>query len=114
MVTAELFFKDGRFPKDFYRSAAPFGAETTGTIFAAHPTRPGRNVNGVNTFEIDETLPSALFDRCGFYQGFVNQKVVPLYPNPTGQLRKNLIKNLQFFYDNNGKDCVQVFPYGRD
>jgi unspecific peroxygenase len=116
MVTAESFFKDGRFPQDFHRAAAPFAAETAGNIFLAHPTQPGRNVNGVNTFEVDTTLPSAIFDPCGSYQGFVTQKVVPLYPNPTGQLRKNLMKNLQFFYDNNnfGDSCAQVFPYGQE
>ncbi|KAH6910881.1 hypothetical protein BKA70DRAFT_1459687 [Coprinopsis sp. MPI-PUGE-AT-0042] len=85
MVTAEGFFKDGRFPKDFHRPAAPVdGSSSAASIFRAHPTQPGRNVNGVNTFVVDTSLPSILFDNCGFYQGFVNQRVVPLYPNPTG------------------------------
>ncbi|KAH6910875.1 Chloroperoxidase [Coprinopsis sp. MPI-PUGE-AT-0042] len=116
VAAAELFFKDGRFPNDFHRPSAPVDGSTAGAIFLAHPTEPGRNVNGVNTFQVDHTLPSGILDPCGFYQGFVNQKVVPLYPNPTGLLRKNLIKNLQFFYDTNGFDgtCDQVFPYGQE
>ncbi|KAH6910882.1 hypothetical protein BKA70DRAFT_1459696 [Coprinopsis sp. MPI-PUGE-AT-0042] len=57
-----------------------------------------RNVNGINTFEVDHTLPSGILDPCGFYKGFVNLKIIPLYPNPTGLLKTNLIKNLKFCY----------------
>ena len=85
-------------------------------IFAAHPTEPGKNVNGVNTFEVDTSIGSAT-DPCGFYAGFVNVKVKGLYPEPTGLLRKNLIKNLQLFYDTFGgpaSPCEQLFPYGQE
>ncbi|KAH6910879.1 hypothetical protein BKA70DRAFT_1268828 [Coprinopsis sp. MPI-PUGE-AT-0042] len=116
MVTAEGFFKDGHFPEDFHRPANVVEGSSLFAIYLAHPTQPGRNVNGVDTFEVDNSIPSALIDGCGFYQEFVKQKVVPLYPNPTGQLRKNLMKNLQIFYDNNHFDgtCDQVFPYGQE
>ncbi|KAH6910884.1 Chloroperoxidase [Coprinopsis sp. MPI-PUGE-AT-0042] len=113
MVTAERFFKDAHFPEDFYRSATPVDASAAALIYAAHPTEPGRNVNGVNTFEVDHSIGS-LTDICGFYAGFVNIKIKNLYPNPTGLLRKNLIKNLQFFYDTFGGQCEQIFPYGQE
>ncbi|KAH6883608.1 Chloroperoxidase [Coprinopsis sp. MPI-PUGE-AT-0042] len=116
MATAESFFKDARFPVDFHRPAAPVDGSAIAGIFAARPTQPGRNVNGVNTFQVDTSMGSVI-DPCGFYQGFVNVNVKGLYPNPTGLLRKNLIKNLQFFYDTfagRGADCQQLFPYGQE
>jgi unspecific peroxygenase len=116
MVTAESFFKDNRFPDDFHRPSAPVDGSAIPAIFLAHPTQPGRNVNGVNTFEVDTSIGS-LIDPCGFYDGFVNVKVKGLYPNPTGLLKKNLIKTLQLFYETfsaQGLDCEQVFPYGKD
>ena len=114
MVTAERFFKDMQFPVDFHRPAAPVSGQDIGTIYAAHPTLPGKNVNGVNTFEVDTSIGS-ITDPCGFYNGFVNVKVKGLYPNPKGALRRNLNKNLQFFYDTFADSgCPQIFPYGQD
>jgi unspecific peroxygenase len=114
MATAERFFKGMQFPKDFHRPAAPVSGSTIEAIYAAHPTEPGRNVNGTNTFEVDYSIGS-LTDTCAFYTGFVMTKVAALYPNPAGVLRRNLKRNLELFYDTvAGNDCVQVFPYGRD
>ncbi|KAH6905841.1 aromatic peroxygenase precursor [Coprinopsis sp. MPI-PUGE-AT-0042] len=116
MVTAESFLKDGRFPVDFHRSAIPVAAVGTAQIFAAHPTEPGRNVNGVNTFEVDRSL-GGLTDVCGFYNGFINDKVLRQYPNPTGLLRTNLNKYLDLFYVETGFSalgCEQLFPFGQD
>ncbi|KAH6885636.1 hypothetical protein BKA70DRAFT_1337465 [Coprinopsis sp. MPI-PUGE-AT-0042] len=114
MVTAERFFKDMQFPVDFHRPAAPVTGADIGAIYAAHPTQPGKNVNGVNTFQVDTSIGS-ITDTCGFYTGFVNVKVKGLYPNPTGILKRNLNKNLQFLYDTfSGAGCPQIFPYGQD
>ncbi|KAH6910883.1 Chloroperoxidase, partial [Coprinopsis sp. MPI-PUGE-AT-0042] len=115
MVTAEGFFKDGHFPEDFHRPAAPVDGSSAASIFLAHPTQPGRNVNGINTLRFDNTLPSALSIPAASTKDLSIRRLCPLYPNPAGQLRKNLIKNLQIFYDNSGFDgtCDQVFPYGQ-
>ncbi|KAH6905855.1 Chloroperoxidase [Coprinopsis sp. MPI-PUGE-AT-0042] len=118
MVTAELFLKDNRFPVDFHRSAIPVAPAGAAQIFAAHPTDPGRNVNGVNTFEVDRSLGGRT-DICGFYRGFINDKVRRQYPNPTGLLRTNLNKYLDFFYATGAfpfaaLGCEQLFPYGQD
>ncbi|KAH6905861.1 Chloroperoxidase, partial [Coprinopsis sp. MPI-PUGE-AT-0042] len=116
MVTAELFFKDNHFPDDFHRSATPVSGSGAGQIFAAHPTEPGRNVNGVNTFEVDHSL-GGVTDICGFYHGFINDKVLRQYPNPTGLLRTNLNTYLNFFYVEGGfttLGCEQLFPFGQD
>ncbi|KAH6899090.1 hypothetical protein BKA70DRAFT_1437583 [Coprinopsis sp. MPI-PUGE-AT-0042] len=101
MATAERFFKDMHFPDDFHRPAKPVDTTAIAAIYAAHPTEPGRNVNGVNTFEVDHSQGS-ITDPCAFYQQFVLIKVHGLYPNPTGMLKRNLNKNLQFFYDTIG------------
>ncbi|KAH6906949.1 Chloroperoxidase [Coprinopsis sp. MPI-PUGE-AT-0042] len=113
MATAERFFKDMHFPEDFHRPAKPVDTTAIAAIYAAHPTEPGSNVNGVNTFQVDHSQGS-ITDPCAFYQQFVLIKVHGLYPNPTGMLRRNLNKNLQFFYDTIGGNgtCAQVFPYG--
>jgi hypothetical protein len=47
---------------------------------------------------------------------FVVGAVQELYPNPTGILRRNLIKNLHYWYQ--GVDvffggCPELFPYGQ-
>ncbi|KAH6885612.1 Chloroperoxidase [Coprinopsis sp. MPI-PUGE-AT-0042] len=114
MVTAERFFKDMQFPVDFHRPAAPVSGQDIFAIYSAHPTLPGKNVNGVNTFQVDTSIGS-LIDQCAFYTGFVNVKVKGLYPNPTGILKRNINKNLQFLYDTfAGAGCPQVFPYGQN
>ncbi|TFK18282.1 Cloroperoxidase [Coprinopsis marcescibilis] len=115
MTSAESFFKGMRYPKGFFRPAAPVGTENVPAIFTAHPVQPGKNVGGVNTFTVDESLGSIL-DGCTFYTQFVNTTIRGLYPNPTGVLRRNLNLNLKFFYESSGagEECPQVFPYGRD
>ena len=116
MVTAELFFKDGRFPDDFHRPAAPVEGLGVIEIFKTHPTKPGRNVNGVNTFEEDNSL-GGVEDPCAFYDGFVNNKVLSQYPSPTGLLRTNLNTYLDLIYVEGGLaalGCEQIFPFGED
>lgn len=116
MVTAERFLKEMHMPDDFHRPAQPIQGES-GFLFTHRPIQPGRNANGVNTFQVDESLGS-LVDFCGFYTQFVNVTVRGFYPNPKGVLKRNLNINLQFLYDNlpvpPPNPCTQVFPYGRD
>ncbi|RXW14784.1 heme-thiolate peroxidase [Candolleomyces aberdarensis] len=94
---ARSFFKYGKFPRDFYRAAQPVANEGTDKVFLAHPVMPGGNADGkVNNYVLDPT--SADFNNvCRAYESVVAQ-VQELYPNPTGLLRKNLIKNLQYLY----------------
>ncbi|TFK17876.1 Cloroperoxidase [Coprinopsis marcescibilis] len=116
MRSAESFFKDMRFPKGFFRAAQPSGTDPSQEIFEAHPTVPGRNVAGVNTFTPDTSLGS-FTDSCAFYTQFANKTIKGLYPNPTGVLRRNLNINLNFFYQSLGggsESCPQVFPYGQN
>ncbi|KAH6918079.1 Chloroperoxidase [Coprinopsis sp. MPI-PUGE-AT-0042] len=116
MVTAERFLKEMHMPEDFHRAAEPIEGES-GFLFSLKPLQPGRNVNGVNTFQVDESLGS-FTDFCGFYTQFANVTVKGLYPKPTGILKRNLNINLQLLYDNlpigGPNPCTQVFPYGRD
>ncbi|KAH6899385.1 hypothetical protein BKA70DRAFT_1527097 [Coprinopsis sp. MPI-PUGE-AT-0042] len=106
MATAERFFKDMQFPKDFHRPAAPVSGSALRAIYAAHPTEPGRNVNGTNTFQPDHSVGSVT-DTCGFYTGFVMTKVTSLYPNPYWTIEEELEEEFT-------SGCEQVFPYGRD
>ncbi|KAH6897767.1 Chloroperoxidase [Coprinopsis sp. MPI-PUGE-AT-0042] len=116
MVTAERFLKEMHMPEDFHRAATPQQGES-GFLFSHRPILPGRNVNGANTFQVDESLGS-LLDFCNFYTQFVNVTVKGFYPNPTGVLKRNLNINLQFLFDNlpvaPDAGCTQVFPYGQD
>ncbi|KAJ2923960.1 heme-thiolate peroxidase, partial [Candolleomyces eurysporus] len=114
METATLFFRDSKYPTDFHRAAQPSGAEGVEVVFMAHPIAPGRNLdNKVNNYVLDPT--SADFNTfCLLYTNFVNQTIRGLYPNPTGILRRNLIKNLGFFYSGIADaGCEEQFPYGR-
>jgi hypothetical protein len=52
---------------------------------------------------------------CRFYE-FVVGAVQELYPNPTGILRRNLIKNLHYWYQGVNVafgGCTELFPYGQ-
>ncbi|RXW16171.1 heme-thiolate peroxidase [Candolleomyces aberdarensis] len=114
MDDATLFFRDGKFPNDFHRASKPSATEGINLIFEAHPIAPGENQDGkVNNYVPDPT--SADFGSfCLLYTNFVNQTVGGLYPNPTGILRKNLIKNLHFFFTGiEGAGCEELFPYGQ-
>ncbi|KAJ2926139.1 heme-thiolate peroxidase, partial [Candolleomyces eurysporus] len=112
MATALSFFRDSRFPPDFHRASSPTGSEGLREIMAAHPVRPGRNLDGkINNYVVHEPSPSEL-GGCGLYNHFV-EKVVSLYPNPKGILRRNLIINLHYFYGMFKNSCEETFPYGR-
>ena len=113
MPNATLFFRDGKFPNDFWRPPAPTGGFGAFEIFSAYPIAAGRNINGVNTFTPDPT--SADFSNiCLLYTNFVNKTIKGLYPDPKGVLRRNLIINLGYFYDafQAGDTCPEQFPYG--
>jgi hypothetical protein len=111
MTTALSFFRDSKFPPDFHRSSSP--AVNTGLeeIMAAHPVRPGRNLDGkINNYVVDEASPSEA-GGCSLYNYFIDQ-VIALYPNPKGVLRRNLIINMQYFYRVFQARCEERFPYG--
>ncbi|RXW11276.1 hypothetical protein EST38_g14579 [Candolleomyces aberdarensis] len=83
-------------------------------VFIAHPIAPGGNRDDkINSYVLDPT--SADFNTfCLLYTNFVNQTIRGLYPNPTGILRRNLIKNLGFFYSGIADaGCEEIFPYGQ-
>ncbi|KAF6745164.1 aromatic peroxygenase precursor [Ephemerocybe angulata] len=114
MTNATLIFRDGKYPKDFWRAPEPTAGFGIIDIFNAHPIKPGRNENGVNTYTVDPDAAD-FSTPCKRYTDFLSKTVVKLYPNPTGVLRRNLILNLGFLYDAQGviPDCPQVFPYGQ-
>ncbi|RXW14876.1 heme-thiolate peroxidase [Candolleomyces aberdarensis] len=115
MEAGALFFRDGKYPTDFHRAAQPSGTEGVDMVFMVHPIAPGGGDrdNKVNNYVLDPT--SADFDTfCLLYTNFVNQTIRGLYPNPTGVLRRNLIKNLGFFYSGIADaGCEELFPYGK-
>ncbi|KAG2004150.1 hypothetical protein CC2G_002741 [Coprinopsis cinerea AmutBmut pab1-1] len=112
MDAAESFFKDEKFPDDFHRAPGPFSFEGLGYLVTRRPMPPGRNVGGVDNYVPDPN--SADFNSfCKMYEDFVNDIVVALYPNPTGLLRRNLIKNLEYFWTGMfDPACTEVKPYG--
>lgn len=113
--TARGFFQNQHMPNDFHRANKPYGIEGTDVVFGLHPFSPGKNVNGVNTYTIDES--SANFsndpDGCKTYEWFVKNAVMPLYPNPTGILKDNLKLNLHVFWTTFPTTCQELFPYGK-
>ena len=115
MKDAMGFFRDSRMPDGFHRTDLSKSGDAVGNftteIFAAHPTQPGKNNGAVNSFTVDPNS-ATLNDRCKLYESFVNNKVVPLYPNPQGVLRDNLKVNLNFLF-RAFPECTQVFPYGQ-
>ncbi|KIJ52027.1 hypothetical protein M422DRAFT_243612 [Sphaerobolus stellatus SS14] len=115
MTDAVGFFRDGRMPHDFHRAdgskTADLVGNVTDVIFLAHPTQPGGNQGKVNTYTVDPNSANFDSDGCKIYTDFVNNIVVPLYPNPQGVLRQNLNLNLEFFFQTFG-NCTQLFPYG--
>ncbi|KAF9445364.1 aromatic peroxygenase precursor [Macrolepiota fuliginosa MF-IS2] len=109
------FFKTNKFPEDWYRTGVPSSFDGIFDVAAAHPIKPGKNVNGVNTYEVDPTQPD-LSQFCGIYADFVNRIVTGLYPNPTGELLEALNINLQYLYDSISDNFCpdqQQFPYGK-
>ncbi|KAJ2930464.1 heme-thiolate peroxidase, partial [Candolleomyces eurysporus] len=117
MASARSFFKDMRFPPEFHRPSKPTSNEGIAEILAMHPFLSSGNVDGkVNNFMVDPT--SADFTRpCVLYEDIGAKTVQGLYPNPTGVLKRNLIKNLGFQYSSLsaalGAQCDQLFPYGQ-
>jgi hypothetical protein len=113
MTNATLFFRDSKFPNDFWRAPAPSSGTGIQDILSAYPIAPGRNVDGVNTYTPDPTSGD-FSNPCGLYTGLVNKTIKGLYPNPTGVLRRNLIINLGFLYraSSGGDGCPELFPYG--
>ncbi|TFK18147.1 hypothetical protein FA15DRAFT_660929 [Coprinopsis marcescibilis] len=112
MQSALGFFRDMRFPKEFFRASAPSAGEEAAGIFKAHPINPGGNVGGVNNYVVDTSL-GGFEDGCGFYTQFVNMTIRSLYPKPEGVLRRNLKINLGFLYEafGFGPECPQVKLY---
>ncbi|KAJ2923334.1 hypothetical protein H1R20_g13761, partial [Candolleomyces eurysporus] len=97
-----------KFPPDFFRPATPMGTQGLIDVFTMHPFLPGGNVDGkVNNFVVDPNAAD-LTKSCVLYDDILNT-VKGLYPNPTGLLRRNLIKNLHYFYPGFvatlGEDC---------
>ncbi|KAJ3500794.1 heme-thiolate peroxidase [Agrocybe chaxingu] len=111
---AREFFQFSRMPEGFFRPNGTRGAEGMDQIFLAHPIQPGGNAGEANSYTLDPT--SADFSTfCLLYENFVNITIKGLYPNPTGDLRKALNRNLDFFFQGiDGSGCAQVFPYGQD
>ncbi|KAF5314631.1 hypothetical protein D9611_007146 [Ephemerocybe angulata] len=114
---ATLFFKDNRFPKDFWRAPKPSSANGIVQVFTAHPIAPGKNAGKVNSYTVDPNSGS-FTNFCALYYNFVNQTVKTLYPNPTGILKRNLAINLGYLYESlptlpgSTVKCDQLFPYG--
>lgn len=100
-------------PVDFHRAAKPVGSEGVVEIFSAHPVAPGRNVDGVNTYTADPSS-ATLAQFCVLYENFVERTVRGLYPDPRGVVRRNLILNLEYFYQGQPSvaGCTQLSPYG--
>ncbi|EAU87196.2 hypothetical protein CC1G_10475 [Coprinopsis cinerea okayama7 len=107
-----ILLQDEKFPDDFHRAPGPFSFEGLGYLVTRRPMPPGRNVGGVDNYVPDPN--SADFNSfCKMYEDFVNDIVVALYPNPTGLLRRNLIKNLEYFWTGMfDPACTEVKPYG--
>ena len=84
------------------------------SVFNAHPTQPGKNQGGVNSYVFDPTSASFAGDACLLYYNFVNQTVRSLYSNPIGALRDALNFNLNTFYGSlEDRNCTQLFPFGQ-
>ncbi|KDR72108.1 hypothetical protein GALMADRAFT_1344340 [Galerina marginata CBS 339.88] len=120
LTVARGFFQNSSMPDGFFRPNESRGIQGIGLIAAAHPIEPGSNVGGVNNYVVDPT--SANFSTpCLLYENFVNKTIKGLYPNPTGDLRMALNKNLDFFFSGvnapggqvGNSSCTQVFPYGK-
>jgi hypothetical protein len=114
MDSAQSFFRDMKFPPDFYRSATPIADQGLSEMFKMHPFLPGGNMDGkINNFAVDPT--SATFETpCVLYEDILNA-VKTLSTNPTGLLRRNLILCLRELYPGVaavlGRECVQQFLY---
>jgi hypothetical protein len=116
MADARGFFQYSQMPDKFYRRDRPLMFTEVRSfaqmIFDAHPIQLGAN-QGVANYVPDPNSPT-LSQICLIYASFVYNTVMPLYPYPTGTLRKALKVNLDFFYSSFvDQGCTQVFPYGK-
>ncbi|KAF8485465.1 hypothetical protein JB92DRAFT_2761236 [Gautieria morchelliformis] len=117
MDVIRTFFQDGKMPDGFHRAPLPIGmleiAAEVVLLWAQYPiVLPGHNVDGINTYRPDLTSPS-LITWCWIYGDFVKNTVVKLYPNPSGQLRSALKRNLVYFHlPFAAVGCPPLFPYG--
>ncbi|KAJ2924549.1 hypothetical protein H1R20_g12538, partial [Candolleomyces eurysporus] len=115
MEDAASIFRDMRFPDDFHRSAVPASNENADQVLAAHPWVPGGNAdNQVNNY-VEDPNSADFTHLCRLYE-FVVGSVQELYPNPTGILRRNLIKNLHYWWTGVNVafgGCDELFPYGQ-
>ncbi|KIJ52275.1 hypothetical protein M422DRAFT_156243 [Sphaerobolus stellatus SS14] len=114
---ARHFFDLMRMPDGFHRQpravSFPVIDPLVKIVFDRHPFVPGVN-HGKNNFVLKPETP-ALQNFCGIYEDIALRVVRAQYPKPTGQLRKALNINLDFFYTAvKGHNCTQVFPYGKD
>lgn len=116
MADARGFFQNSRMPDGFFRANQSTGiaiiSAAVGMIYNVHPTQPGNNY-GVGHY-VPDPASATLTELCLIYENFVNQLVVPLYPNPTGVLLDALNANLDnLFSPLAAHNCTQVFPYGQ-
>ena len=105
-------------PDGFFRANKSMGLSEAGDlvdiVFGAHPFQPGGNQGGINNYVVDPTSANLNTSGCVAYHNFVNQKVLPLYPSPTGALRDALNINLDNFYiPHKDTGCPQIFPFGQ-
>ncbi|KAJ2914351.1 heme-thiolate peroxidase, partial [Candolleomyces efflorescens] len=115
MPDATSFFRDMKFPDDFHRSSVPASNENATSLLAVHPWSPGFNANNqLDNYVVDPN--SADFEHpCRLYEVVVGM-VQEFYPQPTGILRRNLIKNLGYWYQGVNialGGCTELFPYGQ-
>ncbi|KAH6905634.1 Chloroperoxidase [Coprinopsis sp. MPI-PUGE-AT-0042] len=113
LASAESFFIQERFPKDFHRKPTPGGVEGFDYLAERANILPGRNNGTVNNYVPDPD--SANFGTfCLLYQNFVSKTIKGLYPNPKGLLKYALNTHLDYFYKGFGvPTCPQVFPWGK-
>jgi hypothetical protein len=115
MDDAASFFRDMRFPDDFHRSSVPVSNENATQLLAAHPWSPGFNANNQVDNYVEDPNSADFEHPCRLYE-FVVGVVQELYPNPSGILRRNLIKNLRYWYQGVNVafgGCPELFPYGQ-
>ncbi|KAK7039889.1 Cloroperoxidase [Favolaschia claudopus] len=110
------FFRDEKFPPNWYRAAAPIVGATnskiSGQIAAAIPTKPGKNnVKGVY---IPDPAPPAPFNSSLPCAGYLDQSnnTPHVLQNVTGIFKKNvdLMTGLLFAVANANPGCTQFAP----
>jgi len=114
---AYRFFEGAQFPVDFHRRDGPFDFPTlipeVITLLDAHPVKPGHNA-GAGNYVLNPDDPGATLGACGIYTTYVNNIVIPLYPNTDGALKLALANNLKTFYNSvlTAGPCAELLPFG--